>query len=134
MSRINDLSRSFTAFEQDNTLIVVVEISLSSWLVAGILPGVARQPLKKLVQTKMLYWLSSTAGRTKLPEPAAPSRAFAWLTRRDVTVSGWRAGFGLTTLKRTSFIPRASAFPASIDEQRPTGSIQNCSSVLSLDG
>lgn len=48
MSRINDLSRSFTAFEQDNTLIVVVEISLSSWLVAGILPGVARQPLKKL--------------------------------------------------------------------------------------
>jgi transposase len=48
MSRINDLSRSFTAFEQDSTLVVVVEISLSSWLVAGILPGVARQPLKKL--------------------------------------------------------------------------------------
>lgn len=48
MSRINDLSRSFTAFEQDSTLVVVVEVSLSSWLVAGILPGVARQPLKKL--------------------------------------------------------------------------------------
>jgi hypothetical protein len=32
MSRIDDLSRSFTAFEQDNTLIVDVEISLSSWL------------------------------------------------------------------------------------------------------
>lgn len=47
MSRINDLSHSFTAFEQDNTPVVVVEISLSSWLVAGILPGVARQPLKK---------------------------------------------------------------------------------------
>ena len=48
MPHINDLSRSFTAFEQDRTLVVVVEISLSSWLVAGVLPGVARQPMKKL--------------------------------------------------------------------------------------
>jgi hypothetical protein len=29
-------------------LIAVVEMSLSSWLVAGIVPGVERQPLKKL--------------------------------------------------------------------------------------
>ena len=34
--------------EQDNTLIAVIEMSLSSWLVAGIVPGVARHPLKKL--------------------------------------------------------------------------------------
>jgi transposase len=32
----------------DTTLIAVVELSLSSWLVAGIVPGVERQPLKKL--------------------------------------------------------------------------------------
>jgi len=48
MPQINDLSRSLSSFEQDRTLIVVVEVSLSSWLVAGILPGVARQPMKKL--------------------------------------------------------------------------------------
>jgi transposase len=48
MPQINDLSRSLTAFEQDRTLVVVVEVSLSSWLVAGVLPGVARQPVKKL--------------------------------------------------------------------------------------
>jgi transposase len=29
-------------------LIAVIEMSLSSWLVAGIVPGVERQPLKKL--------------------------------------------------------------------------------------
>ena len=44
----NDLSRSLTALDTDRTLIAVVEMSLSSWLVAGIVPGVERQPLKKL--------------------------------------------------------------------------------------
>jgi transposase len=48
MLQSNDLSRSFTTLNQDNTLIVVIEMSLSSWLVAGIFPGVERQPLKKL--------------------------------------------------------------------------------------
>src|SRR5271167_1155840 len=48
MPQINDLSRSLTVFEQDRTLVVVVEVSLSSWLVGGVLPGVARQPMKKL--------------------------------------------------------------------------------------
>lgn len=44
----NDLSRSLTALEQDGTLVAVIEMSQSSWLVAGIVPGVERQPLKKL--------------------------------------------------------------------------------------
>jgi transposase len=48
MPQSNDLSRSFTAFNQDNTLIMVVEMSQLSWLVAGMVPGVERQPLKKL--------------------------------------------------------------------------------------
>jgi transposase len=33
---------------QDQTLIAVVELSKSSWLVGGAVPGVERQPLKKL--------------------------------------------------------------------------------------
>src|SRR5215204_914227 len=44
----NDLSRSLAAFEQDRTLVVVLEISLSTWLVGGLVPGVVRQPAKKL--------------------------------------------------------------------------------------
>jgi transposase len=32
----------------DQTVIAVVELSLSGWLVAGVVPGVERQPLKKL--------------------------------------------------------------------------------------
>jgi len=48
MQKLNDLSRSLIALEPDGTLIAVIEMSLSSWLVAGIVPGVERQPLKKL--------------------------------------------------------------------------------------
>jgi transposase len=48
MPKSNDLSRSYTVFEQTNTLIAVVEMSLSNWLVAGIVPGLDRHPLKKL--------------------------------------------------------------------------------------
>jgi transposase len=36
------------AFVQDSTLVVVIEMSLSSWLVAGMIPGVSRDPLKKI--------------------------------------------------------------------------------------
>jgi transposase len=36
------------AFVQDSTLVAVIEMSLSSWLVAGMIPGVSRDPLKKI--------------------------------------------------------------------------------------
>jgi transposase len=45
---LNDLSRCLTPFVPNQTLIAVIELSKESWLVAGILPGVERQPLKKI--------------------------------------------------------------------------------------
>src|SRR5260221_7371541 len=48
MSKPDDLSRSFASFEQSSTLVAVIEMSLSTWLVAGIVPGLERRPLKKL--------------------------------------------------------------------------------------
>ena len=48
MQKLNDLSRSPSPLDPDGTLIAVIELSLSSWLVAGIVPGLERQPLKKL--------------------------------------------------------------------------------------
>src|ERR1700730_702240 len=46
MPQLNDLSRSLVALDQDSTIIAVVELSQSSWLVAGVLPGIERQPQK----------------------------------------------------------------------------------------
>src|SRR6516162_5960593 len=48
MPQPNDLSRSLVALDQNSTIIAVVELSQSSWLVGGVLPGIERQPRKKL--------------------------------------------------------------------------------------
>jgi transposase len=39
MPQPNDLSRSLVALDQNSTIIAVIEMSQSSWLVAGVLPG-----------------------------------------------------------------------------------------------
>lgn len=56
----DDLSRSLVALEQNSTVISVIELSSATWLVGGIVPGIARDPLKKLVPDqhallKLLY-------------------------------------------------------------------------------
>src|SRR6202051_3432987 len=48
MHEPNDLSRSLSVLNRNSTLIAVIKMSQSSWLIAGIVPGVERQPLKKL--------------------------------------------------------------------------------------
>jgi transposase len=54
----SDASRSLTALEQDSTIIAVIEMSRTKWLVAALVPGVERQPLKKFdAQEEMLLKL-----------------------------------------------------------------------------
>jgi len=43
-----DASKSLTTIEQESTVIAVIEMSQAKWLVAGVVPGVERQPLKRL--------------------------------------------------------------------------------------
>src|SRR5438045_8427205 len=76
MPQPNDLSRSLVALDQNTTIIAVVELSQSSWLIGGIVPGIERQPHKKL-------------------EPS-PERLLAVLHRwRDEAVGPGRARTGL---------------------------------------
>lgn len=44
----SDMSKSLVVLNQDSTLIAVIDMGLSSWLVAGLVPGLTRQPKKKL--------------------------------------------------------------------------------------
>ncbi len=48
LTQVDDLSRSLVPFDQNSSVIVVVEMSESSWLAAGQVPGIERLPLKKL--------------------------------------------------------------------------------------
>jgi transposase len=87
----NDLSRSLAALDQDSTLIAVIEMSQSSWLVAGIVPRIKRQPLKKLAadETALLQLLyrwrdeATTAGCTinRIAVAYEAGRDGFWLAR-----------------------------------------------------
>ncbi len=44
----SDMSKSLVVLNQDSTLIAVIDMGLSSWLVAGLVPGLTRQPKKRL--------------------------------------------------------------------------------------
>lgn len=98
MSQLNDLSRSLTSLEQDSTIIAVIEMSQSSWLVAGIIPGIERHPLKKLkpnevelVRLLMRWRAEATKNGRKITRIAVAYEAgrdgfwlARWLRARDV--------------------------------------------------
>ncbi|UVK50472.1 hypothetical protein DBIPINDM_003636 [Mesorhizobium sp. AR02] len=48
MSPSLDASPSLTALDQDSTLVAVIEMSQTKWLIAATVPGFERNPLKKL--------------------------------------------------------------------------------------
>ena len=98
MPQLNDLSRSLVILEQDATLIAVIEMGQSSWLVAGIVPGVERSPLKKLAvdESALLRLLNRWREEAEKAGHISPSRPAA-------TASGWRAGSGLAVSKPMSF-------------------------------
>ncbi len=91
MPQPNDLSRSLTPLQQDSTLVAVIELSQSSWLVAGTVPGLERQPLKKLNPDEqdllrlLLRWRdeAAKAGRTiaRIAVAFEAGRDGFWLAR-----------------------------------------------------
>ena len=133
MQKSNDLSRSLTALEPDGTLIAVIEMSLSSWLVAGIVPGVERQPLKKLAVDesallKLLHrWREEAekAGRRieRIAVAFEAGRDGFWLAR-------WLKARGIEAY----VIHASSVVLASIGAPRLTGSTPSCSNAPFLAG
>jgi hypothetical protein len=51
MTKPDDLSKPAVALDHDSTLVCVIEMSGTSWLVAATVPGVDRRPLQKLPVT-----------------------------------------------------------------------------------
>src|ERR1700732_88356 len=85
MPQPNDLSRSLVALDQDSTVIAVVEMSQSSWLVAGVLPGIERQPRKKLEPSagRLLRLLLRWRGEAGRPGKKITRIALAFEAGRD---------------------------------------------------
>ena len=126
MPQPNDLSRSPTALHQDGTLIAVVEMSQSSWLVAGLVPGLERQPLKKLEpdQVALLRLLR------RWQDEAV--KAGHTIMRITVAFEAGRDGFWLARWLRAQGIEAHVIHPTSVavsrdtDGRRRIGSIPSC--------
>ena len=112
MPQPNDLSRSLVAFQQDSTLVAVVEMSRSSWLVAGIVPGIGRHPLKKLDSSEEA--LLALLGRWR-DEAAA---AGCTITRLAVAFEAGRDGFWLARWLRARGIEAPVIHPTSVAVSR----------------
>ena len=113
---LNDLHRSLTPFDPNETLIGVVELSKSRWFVAGIIPGVERQPLKKLAPDE--------DGLLKLLERwrAEAAKAGHKITRIAVAFETGRDGFWLARWLRArgieAHVIHAASVPVSREHRR----------------
>jgi transposase len=112
MPQRNDLSRSLIALDQNSTIIAVIEMSRSNWLVAGVIPGVDRQPLKKLEPDEegllrlLRRWQDEAA------------RAGRTISRIAVAFEAGRDGFWLARWLRARGIEAYVIHPASIPVSR----------------
>ena len=112
MSELNDLSRSLTSLEQDKTIIAVIEMSQSSWLVAGIVPGIKRHPLKKLEPSEEELVRLLMRWRTEATKNGHT------ITRIAVAFEAGRDGFWLARWLRARDIETYVIHPTSVAVSR----------------
>ena len=112
MSELNDLSRSLTSLEQDKTIIAVIEMSQSSWLVAGIVPGIERHPLKKLEPSEEELVRLLMRWRTEATKNGHT------ITRIAVAFEAGRDGFWLARWLRARNIETYVIHPTSVAVSR----------------
>src|SRR5215470_2030113 len=112
MPKFDNLSRSLVALDQDSTVIAVIELSRSSWLVGGMIPEVDREPLKKL--TPEPEALLRLVHRWR-DEAAATGHAIA---RICVAYEAGRDGFWLARWLRARGIDCHVIHPTSVSVSR----------------
>jgi transposase len=112
MQQPNDLSRSVTALEQDGTLIAVIELSLSSWLVTAMVPGIERQPLKKIAPDE--------SGLLRLLErwKAEATKSGRTIRRVAIAFEAGRDGFWLARWLRLQGVEAHVIHPTSVAVSR----------------
>ncbi len=89
MTDFFDVRKSDRPFDQDHTLVAVIELSQAGWLVGGIVPGLKRSPLKKLKPEKELLFRLLERWRDEA------IKAGHAITRIAVACEGGRDGFWL---------------------------------------
>src|SRR4051794_8347683 len=112
MPKPADLNRCLAPLDQDHTIIAVIEMSQSSWLVAGVVPGIARHPLKKLTpdQDALLKLLHRWR--------AEAAQAGREISRIAVAFEAGRDGFWLARWLRAHGVEAHVIHPTSVAVSR----------------
>src|ERR1700692_3450585 len=112
MQKLNDLSRSLSPLDPNGTLIAVIEMSQSSWLVAGIVPGIEGHPLKKLEPNE------GELLRLLMRWRAEATKMGCTITRVTVAFEAGRDGFWLARWLRARDIEAYVIHPTSVAVSR----------------
>src|SRR6476646_442673 len=117
MSQASDLTRCFAPYDQATTLIAVIELSLSSWLIAGMIPGLERQPLKKMAP--------DDAGLLRLLERWREEavKAGSVINRMSVAFEAGRDRFWLARWLRTRGIDAGTVAKLGVRRPLPLASV-----------
>ena len=112
MAKPNDLSKSLVALDQGSTMIAVIEMSQSSWLVGAMVPGLAREPQKKLPAdgAALLDLLERWRGEAE--------KAGAGITRIALAYEAGRDGFWLARWLRARGVEAYVIHPTSVAVSR----------------
>lgn len=112
MPKPNDLSRSPVALNEDNTLIAVIEMGLASWLIAGRIPDINRNPLRKQDPDPEALLARLHRWRDEAVQAGHP------ITRIAVAFEAGRDGFWLARWLRARGIEAFVIHPTSIPVKR----------------
>ena len=116
MSKPVDLKKSLATLDQDSTLIIVIEMRQSGWLVAARAPGLARDPLKELApdSEQMLKLINRWREESR--------RAGREVRRVCVAFEAGRDGFWLARLLRQqdneAYVIHPTSIPVKRDHRR----------------
>ena len=112
MPKSNDLSKSLVTLDQASTLIAVIEMSESSWLVGAMVPGLRREPRKKMPadEAALLELLQRWREEAQ--------KAGAKIARMVVAYEAGRDGFWLARWLRARGIEAHVIHPTSVAVSR----------------
>ena len=99
MTQLENMSTPSAALDQNSTLICIIEMSLKSWLVAGLVPGIERQPLKKLETHEAALYRLVLRWKAEAKRAGRRIARIALAFEAVETVSGSLAGCGLAASK-----------------------------------
>src|ERR1700733_11238048 len=114
------------ALDYDNTLVVAIELSNVSWVLAAQVPGLPRLKAKRSVEPTAEALMAAINGYRNRARGAGRAGGGGAAPRGGGRGSGWRDGSSAVASKYTLSSPRAFLLIGGLAERSLTGSTRSC--------